>query len=134
MSKSIQQKMHEQHVVWQRDHEAWLADIDQWKKQLQGILANLSEVEIALRDALDAIEAHADAVWDNQQRLRAHELAISEEARLGANKTDKEWAAAHSKQASRHERLAEAHERIKKHHHSVIAAAERLLNKISKPL
>ena len=113
MSKSIQQKMHEQHAVWQRDHEAWLADTDQWKKQLQGISADLSEVEVALRDALDAIEAHADAVWDNQQRLKAHELTISEESKAGANKTDKEWAAAHSQQASQHERLTEAHERIK---------------------
>jgi len=95
---------------------------------------DLSEVEIALRDSLDAIEAHANAVWDNQQRLQAHELAISEESKTAANKTDKEWAAAHSLQAHQHERLTEAHERIKKHHHGMVAAAERLLNKISNPL
>ena len=134
MSKTKQQKMHEQHVGWQRDYEAWLADVDEWKKHIQGALSDLDEVQTAFRDSVDAIEAHADIVWDNQQRLKAHELTISKESKLGANKTDKEWATTHKQQASQHERLVEAHERIKKHHHSMLTEAKKLWSKIFEPL
>jgi len=39
-------------------------------------LASLSGIEDMLRDSLDALEVHGDTVWDNEQRLRARELAL----------------------------------------------------------
>ncbi len=134
MSKTIQQKMHEQHIRWQREHETWLADIDKWKKQVHAALSDLADVQGFLRDSADALEDHANTIWESQQRLTAHELAVSEEARLGEHKTDKAWADTHSEHAAQHERTAEAHERIKKHHHEVLAEAGRLLDKVRQAL
>jgi len=134
MSKSIQQKMHKQHEKWKRDHNAWLADIDLWKKETQIAFTNLSEIEDALRDSLESIVVHADKIWENEQRTKAHELAISGETKDHKNKTDKEWATAHSAHAAQHEQAAKAHKRIKKHHHTVIAEVVKLLKKVRKAL
>jgi hypothetical protein len=129
MSKPIQQKQHEQHRAWQRDHEAWRADVGRWRKELQAAQAELAEVRIMLQDSLDALETHADAVWENEQRIRAHELVLGAEVREGKRKTDKAWAAIHSRHALAHERLNEAHTRIKQHHRTVIAEIARLVNR-----
>ena len=128
MSKTIQQKMHEQHRRWQSDSETWRADVDEWNKELRAALGDLREVEDMLRDSLDALAFHADSVWESEQRHGAHELALREEAMSGAEKkTDKAWAKAHREHAARHERLADAHARIKKYQHQVVAGVMRLL-------
>lgn len=127
MSKTVQQKMHEQHRKWQSDYETWRADIEQWKKQLRTALGELREVEDMLRDSLDALEAHADDAWENEQRRYAHELALGEELRAGMHATDKDWAHRYHEYAARHEGLADAHGRIKKHHHGVVAEVMRLV-------
>jgi predicted nucleic acid-binding Zn-ribbon protein len=130
MSKTIHQKMHEQHVKWQRDYETWSADIDQWKKELQGALTDLSEAESALHDSLNALDSHAETNWENQQQLKAHEAVVSEEARMGESKTDRDWSVIHRDHSSQHERAIETHERIRKHHHEVVVEAVRLLNQV----
>ncbi len=130
MSKSEQQKMHQQHVKWQSDNEAWLADIDEWKKELNAALKELSEVETVMRDSFDALESHANTVWESQQQIRAHELVLSGESKVGENKTDRDWKASHSDQAAKHERNADAHERIKKYHHSVVAECAKLIKRV----
>jgi DNA repair ATPase RecN len=119
--------MHEQHIKWQHDHEAWLADIDEWKKELGAALTNLTDLEALLRDSLDGMETHANTVWEAQQRIKAHEAIISEESRDGENKTDKEWETTHKELSSQHEHVFEVHERIKKYHHRVTAKTVRLL-------
>lgn len=96
----------------------------------QGALVDLSEVESALRDSLSALEDHADTIWESQQRSKAHELTIGEEARASENKTDKDWLAIHREHSSQHERVANAHKRIKKHHQEVVTEATRLLKKV----
>lgn len=130
MSKTIHQKMHEQHVNWRHDYETWSADIDQWKKELQGALTDLSEIESALRDSLNALDAHADTIWGNRQQLKAHEAIIGEETRMGENKTDKDWSAIHHDHSSRHGRAVETHARIGRHHHEQVAEAMRLLKQV----
>ncbi|MBI3777750.1 MAG: hypothetical protein HY274_02365 [Gammaproteobacteria bacterium] len=91
-------------------------------------LGDLREVEDMLRDSLDALAAHADSVWESEQRRCAHELALREEAKAGAEKkTDKAWAKSHREHAVRHERMADAHARIKQYHHKVVAEVMRLL-------
>ncbi len=128
MSKTIQQKMHEQHRRWQSDGDTWRSDIDEWNKQLRVALGDLREVEDMLRDALDALAAHADSVWESEQRRHAHELALREEVKSGAEKkTDKAWARIHREYATRHGRLADAHTRIKQYQHKVVAEVMRLL-------
>jgi len=128
MSKTIQQKMHEQHRRWQSDSDTWRSDIDEWKKELRAALGDLREVEDMLRDSLDALAAHADSVWESEQRRCAHELELREEAKSGVEKkTDKGWAKMHREHAARHERLADAHARIKKYQHQVVAEVSRLL-------
>ncbi len=128
MSKTIQQKMHAQHRQWQSDSETWRSDVDEWNKELRVALGDLREVEDMLRDSLDALAAHADGVWESEQRRCAHELALREEAKSGAGKkTDKGWAKIHREHAARHERLAGAHARIKKYQHKVVAGVMRLL-------
>ena len=128
MSKTIQQKMHQQHRQWQSDSETWRTDIDEWNKELRVALGDLREVEDMLRDSLDALAVHADGVWESEQRRGAHELALREEAMSGAEKkTDKAWAKAHREHAARHERLADAHARIKQYQHKVVAGVMRLL-------
>ncbi|MGE5241562.1 MAG: hypothetical protein ACM3NI_07935 [Bacteroidota bacterium] len=128
MSKTIQQKMHSQHRQWQSDSDTWRSDIDEWKKELRVALGDLREVEDMLRDSLDALTAHADSVWESEQRRCAHELELREEAKRGAGKkTDKGWAKIHREHAARHERLADAHARIKKYQHNVVAEVTRLL-------
>lgn len=134
MSKTIQQKMHEQHEQWRRDYETWLADIDQWRKELQVGLIDIGAVDEALRRSRAAIDDHANTIWENQQRLMGHELVLSEEARLGSSKTDKEWKAAHKEQSSGHVRLIDVHERIKRHQHEVTAEVTRLLKKVLEAL
>lgn len=128
MSKPIQQKMHEQHRKWRRDHETWQADIDEWRKELKAALADIAEVETTLRNSLDAIHDRADAIWEDEQRVRAHERVIGAEAMAGAHKTDREWAAVHRRQAAAHERAAAAHARIKKYQRTVVAEVTRLVN------
>jgi hypothetical protein len=128
MSKSIQERFHRQHRQWQDDHAAWRSDIDAWRKELAAALAALAEVEDMLRDSSEALALHADTVWEGEQRLRAHELELWQEARTGApHKTDRQWAAVHHREAARHERLADAHARIKRHQHRVVAGAMKLL-------
>jgi len=128
MSRTIQQKLHAQHRAWQSDHEAWLIDINEWKKELRTALADLREVEDMLRDSLDGLEVHADALWEEWQRLRAHELALGKEVMAGERKkTDKQWAAIHHRQLARHERTVDAHTRIKKYQHAVVAEIVRLV-------
>ena len=128
MSKTIQQKMHVQHRQWQSDCETWRSDIDEWKKELRVALGDLREVEDMLRDSLDALAAHADSVWESEQRRGVHELELREEVMSGVKqKTDKAWAKAHRQHAARHERLSDAHARIKKYQHQVVAEVTRLL-------
>ena len=128
MSKTIQQKMHEQHRQWQSDCETWRSDIDEWNKELRVALGDLHEVEDMLRDSLDALAVHADSVWENEQHRYAHELALREEVKSGAEKkTDKAWAKSHREHAARHERMADAHARIKQYQHKVAAEVMRLL-------
>ena len=128
MSKTIQQKMHEQHRRWQSDCDAWRSDIDEWNKELRVALGGLREVEDMLRDSLDALGVHADSMWESEQRRHAHELALREEVKSGAEKkTDKAWARIHQAYAARHERISDAHARIKKYQHKVVAEVMRLL-------
>ncbi len=127
MSKTIQQKMHDEHRRWARDHSGWLEDLDRWKKELRGALSDLLEVEDMLRDYMDALDVHADAIWQSRQRIQAHELVLSAEIKAGARATDKAYALTHRRVAAQHERAAGAHTRIKKHHHKVIAEVARLL-------
>ncbi len=134
MSNSIQQKMHQQHVKWQSDNETWLADIDEWRKELNTALTELSEVETVMRDSLDALESHASTIWENQQRNQAHELVISEELRSGENSTNKDWETTHLEQAAKHERVADAHERIKHYHHTTVAECAKLIKKVRSAL
>lgn len=128
MSKTIQQKMHGQHRRWQNDVAAWRLDDDEWRKELRAASATLDDLRDTLRDALDAVDSHAEAVWEEEQRIHAHELSLCRESMEGQRKkTDKRWAAIHHRQTAQHERLAAAHERIKKHHHQVVAEVWRLL-------
>jgi len=135
MSKTIQEKMHNQHRRWQNDHETWRVDIDEWRKELREAQAALAEVEGVLRDSLDALAVHADAIWDSEQHQRAHELTLYNETIAGARKkTDKQWAAAHHRQSAQHEQMSDAHGRIKKYHHTVIAEIQRLLAQARKAM
>jgi hypothetical protein len=128
MSKTIQQKMHVQHRQWQSDSDTWRSDIVEWNKELRVALGDLREVEDMLRDSLDALAAHADSVWESEQRRCAHELTLREEVKAGAEKkTDKAWARIHQEHAVRHVRLSDAHARIKKYQHKVVAEVMRLL-------
>lgn len=128
MSKTIQQKMHEQHRRWQSDAAAWRFDSDEWRKELRAAAAALDDIRDMLRDALDALDAHAHAVWEEEQRIHSHELYLCREAIEGQRKkTDRQGAAIHRRQAVQHQRLAGAHERIKKYHHRIIAEVRRLL-------
>lgn len=130
MSKSLQEKLHRQHCQWQDDHVAWRADIDAWRSELRAAQAALEEVENTLRDSLDALEVHADAVWESEQRARAHELALCQEAMTGnPRKTDKQWAAVHHKQTAQHERLTDAHARVRRHHSTMVAQVMKLLKR-----
>lgn len=130
MSTSIQEKFHRQHRQWQGDHVSWRVDIDAWRGELRAAQATLAEVEDMLRDSLEALEAHADAVWESTQRARAHELALRQEAMTGEpHKSDRQWVAVHHRQAARHERLADAHARLKRHHHAVVAGVMKLLKR-----
>jgi hypothetical protein len=127
MSKTIQQKMHEEHRKWQRDHTAWLEDLDAWKKDLRVALGELFEVEDMLRDYLDALDVHADAIWQSRQRIQAHELVLSTEMKAGAHETDKALALTHRRVAAQHERAVNAHARIRKHHLKVIVEVVRIV-------
>ena len=130
MSKTIHQKMHEQHSEWQSDLQTWQADIELWKKELQAAVNDIATIDAALRDSLTALESHADTVWEHQQRIKAHEGVIGQESREGANKTDKAWAATHDAESSRHRQVADAHARIKDHQHAVVTEVRRLMNRI----
>jgi len=131
MSKSIQEKLHHQHRAWQDDQVAWRMDIDAWRGELRTAQAALAEAQDVLRGSLEALEIHADAVWESEQRARAHELTLCQETMSGQpRKTDKQWAAAHRKQAALHERLADAHARIKRHHHAMAAEVMKLLKRV----
>ena len=134
MAKTLHQRMHEQHTKWQIEHDAWMADIDRWKRDLQQALSDLKEVEEMLYDSLDALEFHARRLWENQQRVRAHEAILAEEARHDARKTDKEREAIHAEHAAQHERTMHAHERIRKHHNDVVAQIVRLLAQAGKAM
>jgi hypothetical protein len=130
MSKSLQERLHRQHRQWQDDHVAWRADIAAWRSELRAALAALVELESTLRSSLDALEIHADAVWESEQRARAHELTLCQEAMTGtARKTDKQWAALHHKQAATHERLADEHKRVRRYQNAMVAGMMKLLRR-----
>lgn len=130
MSTSIQEKLHRQHRQWQDDHVTWRMDIDAWRGELRTAQAALAEAQDVLRESLEALEVHADAVWESEQRARAHELTLCQEAMSGKpRKTDKQWGAAHRKQAALHERLADAHARIGRQRRTVVAEAMKLLKR-----
>jgi hypothetical protein len=132
MSKTIQQKMHGQHERWRSDLATWRLDGDEWRKELRAASAMLDDIRDALRNALDALDAHTEMVWEEQQRIHAHELTLCQETIEGyRKKTDTQWAAVHRRLAAQHERAAAAHARIKKHHHRLIAELRRLLERAS---
>ncbi len=130
MSKTIHQKMHEQHLEWDKDLESWRLDLDHWKQELQDAIRDLNTIREAMSDSLTALESHGDTLWEHQQRLKAHDGVVGQEAREGANQTDKEWAATHQAESSRHQRLVDAHARIKRHQHAVVAEVKHLLDKM----
>lgn len=127
VSKTVQQKMHEQHRRWRSATAAWRFDVEEWRKELRAASAALDDIRDALRDALDALDVHAQGIWEEEQRSYAHELALCRESVEGQKKTDKQWAAIHRRQAAQHERLAGAHARLKKYNHRVVAEIRRLL-------
>jgi hypothetical protein len=130
MSKTVHQKMHQQHVEWDKAAETWQGDISHWKKGLEAALLDLDAIREAMQDSLIALGHHADSVWEHQQRLKAHEAVVCEEAKAASNQTDKAWAETHDAESSRHQRLGDAHERIKRHQHGVVAEVKRLLGKM----
>jgi hypothetical protein len=131
MSKTIQQKMHGHHRRWQGELAIWRFDNDEWRKEMRTASAALDDMRDMLRDTLDALDAHAGVVWEEEQRIHAHELSLCQESREGQRKkTDKRWAAVHRRLTVQHERLAVAHARIKQHHHRVIAEVGRLLERV----
>lgn len=130
MSKSVHQKMHEQHLEWGKATDTWQVDIDHWKKGLQAALQDLDTIREAVQSSLTALEHHAESVWEHQQRLKAHEAVVCEEAKAASNQTDKDWSATHDAESARHERLRDAHERIKHYEHAVLAEVKRLLGKM----
>jgi hypothetical protein len=130
MSKSIQERLHRQHRQWQDDTVAWRSDIDTWRGELRTAQAALAEVQDMLRDSLEALEVHADTVWESEQRAHAHELTLYQETLSGErHKTDKQWAAVHHRQAALHERLADAHARISRNHRTLVVEAMKLLKR-----
>jgi DNA repair exonuclease SbcCD ATPase subunit len=132
VSKKIHEKMHEQHQHWRRDLESWQSDVAAWKQALEAAVADLREVEGMLQDSLDGLGVHADAIWEALQRVKAHEQVVGEESKLGENKTDREWQAAHEALSSQHARLADRHARLKTHHHEVVAEVTRTLKQARK--
>jgi hypothetical protein len=130
MSKTVHQKMHEEHLHWDRDAQTWRSDVEQWKRELEDAVRDLDTIGEAMRDSLLALDNHADAVWDHVQRLKAHEPILDEEVKEGANRTDESWAAAHEAESSRHARLSDAHERIKRHQHGMVAEVKHLLERM----
>ena len=127
MSNSMHEQMHAQHRQWQGDLDSWRADLDLWKKELNAATTDLDTVNSAVRDMVLAIDSHADAIWEHQQRLNAHECIVGQEAREA---TDSDWANTHEAQAAGHARLDDAHRRIKHHQHSVVSEVKRLLRKM----
>jgi DNA repair ATPase RecN len=119
--------MHEQHQHWRSNLETWESDSTAWKHEFESAMADLRSVEGMLRDSIDGLGVHADAVWETLQRLKAHEQVIGEESKLGENKTDREWQATHEALSSQYARLADIHERIKRHHRDVVAEIARAL-------
>lgn len=110
---------------------AWRSDIDTWRAELRTAQTALAEAQDVVRESLEAIEVHADAVWEAEQRARAHELTLCQEVMTGSpRKTDKQWAGAHHKQAALHERLADVHMRIGRQHHTVAAVVMKLLKRV----
>lgn len=134
MSKTIHEKIHEQHQRWRADLEAWQSDVTAWKQEFEAALADLREIEGMLKDSLDGLGVHGDAVWEALQRVQAHEQVIDEESRLGENRTDREWRTTHEALSSQHVRVADTHERIKRHHHDVVAEVARMLKQIRSPM
>ena len=130
MNKTVQEKMHQQHVEWSKAIEAWQVDIEHWKKDLRAALQELETIREAMQDSLTALDNHSDSVWEHQQRLKAHEAVVCEEAKSASNQTDKSWAVTHDAESSRHERLDDAHQRIKHHQHGVVAEVKRLLGRM----
>lgn len=130
MSKTVHQKMHQQHVEWGKAVDAWQVDIQHWKTGLQEALRDLDAIREAMQDSLNALEHHGDSVWEHQQRLKAHEAVLCAEAKAASSQTDRDWATTHDAESSRHERLGDAHQRIKRHQHGVVAEVKRLLAKM----
>ena len=73
----------EVHLVWGRDHTAWLEDVRVWKSAQEAVLARWGQVERALRAHYAAIDAHCQAVQEHGALLAEHEIEIEGEQRSG---------------------------------------------------
>ncbi len=110
------------HHQWDFEHTHWRADIENWQREHESSLLELTKLQEFIRRHGEALASHAAALEQHDQRLRDHHRAMSElETRGGGEPMQATLAEEHRDCADRQQIQRQAHERIAKHHHTVMA-------------
>ena len=58
---------------WHSEHDTWLKDVDQWRREQRLVKLVLYKMERALPDQNDVLDEHAKLIRGHKQRLDAYE-------------------------------------------------------------
>ncbi len=58
---------------WRSEHDTWLKDVDQWRREQRLVKLILYKMERAMPDQNESLEAHTKAIGKHKQRLGNYE-------------------------------------------------------------
>jgi hypothetical protein len=135
MAEGTHVDMHKDHRQWASEMAMWREDVNLWEEECRKALAQLSPLEIALRQYAEALDDHRETTQAHEGRLKEHEHALAEFER--GKKVDEltllRLAKTHREEAERHGRQRGIHERLKRHHYTMMAHWALLFKEIAKP-
>lgn len=111
----------------EREDSEWLDEVRRWQAEHRCVLAWLTAVESAWREAESILNAHAEAIRAHEARLKEHEQAVGQHW-WGRNQfVDQRLAEEHQELEARHAEAKKAHDEIRQRHQAVLFEVRELL-------
>lgn len=131
MTAASHDAMHAEHRHWEIETDFWRDEVATWEHELTKAIADLANLETALKKQEEKIRTHAAAIRLADLDVSAHEHALVEFEKGGQGVDLIPLAAKHKTEATRHSDLRQTHERIKRRHHELMSLWQTLLRAVA---
>lgn len=122
--------MHEEHLLWQREHSSWLKDVEAWGSICQSAEQRLDTIRGLFCDRQSLLRAHALAISGLSAVPDQHEFALAEAEQGGPPDMAESLEPKHRAQGDRQRNCRAAHARLANSMNSI----EKLLTRLESAL